>query len=421
MKRLKGGSGFLFKSLHSYMKVLQISANWAQGGPGGVEKDLYNYLINNNCECKIVYGRDGIPSDVPSIKVGSWFSVRKDYVLTHLLDNAGFNSYHETKKLITKIEEYKPDIVQIHNLLGYYINIKVLFDFLRYSNIPIVWTMHDCWAFTGHCINFERVNCNKWEKGCYKCKLKKDYPGSLFIDRSDKNYKKKKEIFTGIRNMTLVTPSRWLAKYVSKSMLKEHPILVLPNGIDTNVFRPIKSQLREEYGIKNKTIVLFVASVWNEMKGIHLIPQILEGLGDSFVGVVIGKKDEKILPKTVISIQRTSNVEELAKWYSIADVFVNPTLGDNLPTVNIEALACGTPVVTNNTGGSPEIAGNNLGRIVLSKTPEETVLKIKECLSQNISPERCRERALQYSQNEAYAKYLSLYRSLLRNGHGDNT
>ena len=395
------------------LKILQISTNWAGGGPGGVEKDLYYYLKSLNEECIIAYGRDGISADIPSIRIGSPIGIRIDYALSHIFDNAGFNSRKATIELINRIKEYNPDIIQIHNLLGYYINVEILFDYLRLSNIPVVWTLHDCWAFTGHCINFERIDCKKWENNCHDCQLVRSYPESWIFDRSYSNYQKKERIFTGINNLNLVTPSNWLAKLVSQSFLRDYPLFVLPNGIDTEVFQPRDNSLREKFGIGNKKIVLFVASVWNEMKGINLIPKIVDGLGEDYTVVVIGKKDDSIIPSKVISLQRTNNAEELAEWYSTADVFVNPTFGDNFPTVNIEALACGTPVVTNNTGGSPESAGNDYGRIVYSKTAEEIVEKIQAVVSENISSHKCRERALFYSRDHAYRRYYELYKRIM--------
>ena len=215
--------------------------------------------------------------------------------------------------------------------------------------------------------------------------------------------------------MILVTPSRWLADLVSQSYLKHYPCYVINNGIDTDVFRPTGSDIRTQYGLNNKKLVLCVASVWNEMKGEHIVYELAEKLDDSYAIVMIGRKSVGNVPAKIINLPRTQNVEELVKWYSAADVFVNPTLGDNFPTVNIEALACGTPIVTNNTGGSPEIAGNEYGRIVYSKTADEFVIRINECLLANFSADDCRSASLRFARDACFEQYIDVYRSVYKN------
>lgn len=396
------------------MKILQISANWGHGGPGGVVKDIHNYLVSNNHEAWVAYGRYDVPECVPAIKIGSTFDIYYHVLVTRLFDASGFSSKRATKRLTEEISRLKPDIIHLHNLIGYYLNVKVLFDYLKSANIPVVWTLHDCWAFTGHCINFERKHCEKWKTECHDCPLKDNYPEAIVFDRSKVNYHKKKEIFTGVPNMALVTPSKWLAKLVSESYLKDYPCHVINNGIDLNVFRPIESDIREKYGLKNKKLLLFVASVWNEMKGEHIVYELAEKLDDSYAIVMIGRKSAKSIPDRIIDLPRTQNIEELVKWYTAADVFVNPTLGDNFPTVNIEALACGTPVVTNNTGGSPEIAGNEFGRIVYSKTADEFVAKISECLCVDYTPTDCRKASLKFAKDVCFEKYVDIYRCVCK-------
>ena len=395
------------------MKILQISTNWGHGGPGGVVKDIHNYLNAAGHEPVVAFGRYDVPEGVPSIKIGSSLDTYYHVLTTRLFDAAGFSSVKATKRLICEIDKIDPDIIHLHNLIGYYLNVEILFGYIKEKNFPVVWTLHDCWAFTGHCINFERKNCEKWKTACHKCPLKDNYPEVVLFDRSLSNYQRKKRAFTEVSNMELVTPSKWLADLVSESYLKPYPCHVINNGIDLNVFRPIESNIREQYALQGKKILLCVASVWNEMKGEHIVYELAEKLDDSYAIVMIGRKSAKHVPDRIIDLPRTQNIEELVKWYTVADIFVNPTLGDNFPTVNIEALACGTPIVTNNTGGSPEIAGNEFGRIVYSKTADEFVEKIQECLVAQYSPEDCRNASMKFARDRCFEKYMAVYRSVL--------
>ena len=213
--------------------------------------------------------------------------------------------------------------------------------------------------------------------------------------------------------MTIVTPSYWLADIMKESFLKECEITTIHNGINLTNFKPIDSEYRKRYNLEGKKILVAVASTWNEMKGDEMLDKIADLLDDSYKIIMIGNKRKEPQSKRIISLPRTKNVEELAKWYSTAAVFINPTLGDNFPTVNIEAFACGTPIVTNDTGGSPEVAGNKFGRIVYSRTPEEFAQKIKECIGENYSTKDCRNAALAFDGRNAYKKYIALYRKVI--------
>ncbi len=397
------------------MKILQISANWGHGGPGGVVKDIYNSIISSGNECVVSYGRYDIPDDVPSIKIGSSFDVRIHAGMTRLFDCAGFGSKRATRKFLEKVDQLKPDVIHLHNLIGYYLDIEQLFNYIKQKNIPVVWTVHDCWAFTGHCINFERVQCEKWKIGCGKCPLKRDYPQSFLIDNSKNNLSKKKIVMSGVNNMILVSPSHWLAGYLRRSFLNEYPIEVFPNGIDMSVFKPSYSNLREQYGLEDKKIVLAVASEWNEMKGEHLIYELVALLSNAYVVVMIGHKQQNMESSDrFINIPKTSNVQELVEWYSAADVFVNPTLGDNFPTVNLEALACGTPIVTNNTGGAPEaVLDSGCGQVVYEKNASAIMQTVEDCLMREIPSAACVQAAQKYNRDICNLRYIELYQKLI--------
>lgn len=386
-----------------------ISSNWGGGGPGGVVKDLYSCLKKNGHQCCFAYSRGKVPKEINSIRIGSMVDVFTHVLIGRIFDNVGFSSKNATRVFIKKVKVFNPDIINIHNLVGYNINVNLLFKFLKESNIKVVWTLHDCWAFTGHCINFDRIQCKKWIHGCHHCELKMDFPASYIFDNSKNNYKKKKQLFTGVKNMQLIVPSRWLGNLVAQSFLKKYPLHIIPNGIDLSIFRPTESNLRARYSLGQKTIVLAVASTWTEMKGKKYVFQVAERLDDSFQVVMIGIRNGDIIPKNVLGICRTKNQTELAQWYTAADIFINPTLGDNFPTVNLEALACGTPIVTFDTGGSPEAAGNEFGIVVEAGEIDRLITAIHQCRNQNICETQCVLRASVFDKELRFSEYINLF------------
>ena len=340
------------------MKVLQINTVCGIRSTGRICTDIANVLTDKQHECKIAFGREDAPQEYEkyAIRIGNRASVYADVIKTRIFDSAGFNSKHATKRFINWIKEYDPDVIHLHNLHGYYINVELLFDYLKSAGKPVVWTLHDCWSFTGHCTHFDYIGCEKWKTGsCCNCPLKKSYPKSVLIDNSKKNFLRKLKAFTGVANMTIITPSEWLAGLVRQSFLNEYPIKVINNGVDLDIFKATESDFRQRNGLENKKIVLGVASVWNKSKGLDDFIKLSELLGDEYKIVLVGliKKGEKI-HSNILCIGRTNNTKELAEIYTAADIFVNPTYQDNYPTVNLEAQACGTPVITYRTGGSSE-------------------------------------------------------------------
>lgn len=337
------------------LRILFINSV-CNGSTGTICKNLYKAAVEDGHECCIAYGRGETPKGYNTIKIGNKLDFYLHVLKARLFDASGFGSKRATKEFIKKIDEFKPDIIHLHNIHGYYVNIEILFKYLKeHPEIKKVWTLHDCWAFTGHCPHFEYEKCEQWKNECEKCIRIKEYPKSL-IDRCNNNYKIKKMLFTNVENLVLVSPSRWLEKLIKKSYLMDYPVEVINNGIDTNIFKYTKSDIKEKYNIKSKKIILGVASVWDKKKGLDTFIELSKKLDDDYQIVLIGlnKKQIKKLPNNVIGIDRTENVQELVKWYSAANVFFNPTLEDNYPTVNLEAIACGTPVITFDTGGSSE-------------------------------------------------------------------
>lgn len=342
------------------MRILIVNSVCGIRSTGRICTDLAEKLSSQGHEVRIAYGREKSPPKYEhyAFRIGDSFSVKRDALFSRFLDNAGFNSKAATKDFVSWIKKYDPDVIYLHNIHGYYLNIEILFEYLRECGKKIFWTLHDCWSFTGHCAYFDYAGCDAWKHGCQDCVQKHEYPESFFISRSQSNYYKKEKAFTGIPNLTLVAPSEWLANLVKQSFLKEYPIVVIHNGIDTQVFKPTKSDILSRYHLNDKRVVLGVASFWSPRKGLKYFLQLSEKLSEQYRVVLIGLSKKQILslPPRIIGVQQTNDVIELAEWYSAAEVFVNPTLEDNYPTTNIEAQACGTPVITFKTGGSAESA-----------------------------------------------------------------
>lgn len=339
------------------MKVLMINSVCGIGSTGRICTDIADELTENGHECKIAFGRKAAPERYQkyAYRITSDGGVKINALKARLFDNEGFNAARATKKLISFIEEYNPDVIHLHNLHGYYLNVEVLFDYLKKADKKVVWTLHDCWAFTGHCAYFDYPECDKWRENCGNCGRLNDYPKAI-IDRSERNLAKKKEIFGGVKNLTVVTPSKWLAELAKQSFLGEYLIEVINNGIDTAVFRPTESNFKEKNGLSGKKIILGVANIWDARKGLGDFISLSKKISDDYRIVLVGLDEKQLgmLPENILGITRTSSAKELAEIYTAADVLFNPTYEDNYPTVNLEAQACGTPVVTYDTGGSGE-------------------------------------------------------------------
>lgn len=320
-----------------------------------------------------------------------------------------------TKNFLRKIEELHPDTIHLHNIHGDFLNLPMLFDYVKCHHIHVIWTLHDCWPFTGRCPYFIRAKCDKWKTGCGNCLYPKEsYPPSL-VDKSAKMWKFKKKWFTGIEDMTIVTPSQWLADLVKESFLKDYPVKVINNGIDLSVFKPTESDFRKKFEIDDKYMLLGVADSWGARKGLDVFLELSKRLDSKkYQIVLVGTNDnvDKQLPDNIISVHRMQNQRELAEIYTAADLFVNPTREENYPTVNMESIACGTPVLTFRTGGSPEILDETCGTVVDSDdidSLEKKIFKIAE--DKPFIMENCLRRAKQFDQNERFKEYIDLYQN----------
>lgn len=393
------------------MRVLEINTVCGSGSTGRICTDLAQLLEQRGDACQIGYARGHVPPQAQKYAhcIGTAWDYRLHGVETRLFDTHGFGSRRATREFLKWAAEWKPDVVHLHNLHGYYLQVEELFSFLKEKDLPVVWTLHDCWPFTGHCSHFSAVGCTQWQAGCRNCALLREYPACYGFSSVSRNYARKKAAFTGVKNLTLVTPSRWLADLTRQSFLKDYPIQVIPNGIDLTQFHPVSSDIRSRLGIPaEKKLVLGVAGVWTEKKGLYDFFQLANLLGDSAQVLLVGlsEKQKRALPGNVRGITRTESLQELAELYTAADVYVNLTYEDTFPTTNLEALACGTPVITYRTGGSPESVTDSCGAVAPCGDVPAVVQAI---VREQWDREDCLKQAAQYDRMNRFRTYLDLY------------
>lgn len=389
------------------MKVALINSVCGTGSTGKICVGIGKSLEKNNIDHKIFYAC-GKSNYQKALHYSNNKYITVQALKSRILGNYGFNSKKATAILISELEKYQPDIIHIHNIHGHDCNLDMLFTYLKQTNKKIIWTFHDCWAFTGYCTYFTMCKCEKWKEKCFSCQQKREY--TWFLDRSTSNFDKKQELFSRL-DLRIITPSKWLAEVVKESFLKDYPITVINNGIDLSVFKPTESSFRQKYKISQKQfLILGVAFGWDKRKGLDVFLQLHKEMdSDIFRFALIGTDNriDQSLPKDIISIHRTENQLELAEIYTAADVFVNPTREENYPTVNMEAIACGTPVVTFNTGGSPEILSEITGKVIYSNTSAELKQEIIKIYYQRpYETEDCVNEARKFDQNKKFQEYV---------------
>lgn len=398
------------------MKVLMINIVCGSGSTGRIVADMWSLLKEQGHEAKITYGF-GTGTRVAQedmLRFNTKFGYYRHNIAAKLTDRTGLYSARQTKRLVEYIKRYDPDVIHLHNLHGYYINYKVLFDYLAQAGKPVVWTLHDCWAFTGHCAYFTAAGCEQWKTHCSDCASLGEYPVCYLKGDVYNNFETKKRAFTSVENMTIVTPSKWLGELVRESFLNKYPVEVIHNGIDLSVFRPKETDFKQRHGIADKTMVLAVANVWEKRKGLDDVLKLAEMLGEDYQIVIVGLSEKQAaeMPENIIAIQRTSSVDELVEIYSAADVFVNPSYEETFSLVNIEALACGTPIVAYPTGIAVELDGKSGCNIV----PVGDMEKLYEVICTVDKPERAKvcQLAQAFSAQEKYNEYIKLYEILTK-------
>jgi len=422
------------------MKVLQINTVYGTGSVGRICMDLYEICEKNGIEAYMAYGRGEIHPEINGYKIGSAKDMVEHVLWNFFRGESGFHSTMLTKAFLIYLDQINPDIIHLHNIHGFYLQTELLFDYIREKNKKVIWTLHDCWPFTGHCAYFDYVACEKWKTGCKDCVIHASaYPYAIFCDSTQRIYPRKKEAYCGVKNLTIVTPSSWLAGLVKQSFLKEYPVKVIPNGIDLEKFNPnvqIPERLRETGLFDDEAqadgqqervpYILGVANVWEHRKGLTFFERMAEENARLYKTtgsvpyriVLVGLKPKQVRrlkrkydKHVILGMKRTQNTEELAALYANAAVYVNATLEDNFPTTNLEALACGTPVITFQTGGSAESIDESCGRVVTKG--DYTALKnavAEVVVAKPFAPESCVNRAQLYRKEARFREYLDLYK-----------
>ena len=394
------------------MKVLFINTVYAKGSTGTIIRNTGKYLEANGHEFKVAVGR-GDDSDEHVYRIGNDIDMHLHALCSRITDRAGFYSKKETRKFLNFVRDYNPDIIHLHNLHGYYINLPTLFNYLKNDfKGRVFWTLHDCWTLTGHCTHFTAAGCYKWKALCSSCAQTRIFPTSYFLDSSSRNHKDKKIFMSGIPNVTVVAVSDWLKSVASESLLKEYNITRVYNGIDLNKFVHTESNILAEHRIKDKKIILSVADGFDEQKGLPTLLAVAKVAPADWQFLIIGieKRYMKLLPDNVIGMERTSNQQELIKFYSAADVFYNPSIEETFGLVTAEAMACGTPAVVMNSTACPELIINDDCGIVLdvNSSPKQVV----NALTCAMEKTGARKAAENFSVENQCRGYYELYTSV---------
>lgn len=399
------------------MTIVQINT-CPNGSTGRIMFSIHYKNLELGHKSYVVWGRGRASNNNNEICIYNRIGVLFHKIYSFLFGKQGFASKRATRDLIKKLDIIKPDIVHLHNLHGNYLNIEELFNYLIIKGIRILWTFHDCWPITGRCAHFDSIKCYNWENGCGKCPNRFLYPVSL-LDCSKNNYKRKKELFLNA-NMEIVVPSAWLYDIIKKSYLNIYPVTIINNGINIEMFKNTTGSFRNVHNILNKKMILGVSSPWSQKKGFNDFIELSKIINEDYVIVMVGltEKEIKRLPKNVIGIKRTESQKELAELYSTADLFLNPTYEDNYPTVNLEAISCGTPVLTYKTGGSaefikflePSLLNYSMEKGMIIKNPQSALTIINEIInSKGVFKLKNKE---DISEEHMAIQYINIYESM---------
>jgi glycosyltransferase involved in cell wall biosynthesis len=399
------------------MKIFELNTFCGAGSTGRIAVEIADYAAKQGDQTIIGFGA-GEPAtgtEVYALRIGGKAGRKWHGALRKLMDMEGYGSALATRRLIRFLSQYHPDVVHLHNIHGCYVNHRLLFSYLRRANVPVVWTLHDCWSFTGHCAYFDMAGCGRWQTECHACPQKAAYPVCVGLGGSRRNFRRRKRLFTSLSNLTLVAPCRWMAELTRRSFLADVPVRVVYNGVDRGRFSPAASDIRARHGIGERYVALAVASDWDERKGLKYLPPLAEALGDTYRLVVIGLSETQIgkLPPGMLGLSRTADPDDLIRWYTAADCLVNPTLEDNMPLVNLEALACGTPVVTFQTGGCPEAVTEACGAVVPKGDAAALAAAVKRVAPQKEAMRAaCLAQAERFDAGMTAKAYYDLYREV---------
>lgn len=400
------------------MRVFIINTVCGSGSTGRIVTDLAEMLIGHQHQPMIAYGY-GNPNNIEreyTYLVHSKVDYYNHNLSARITDHTGLYSKKATKKLICKIQEFDPDILNLHNIHGYFVNYEILFSYIKEAGIPVLWTLHDCWPFTGHCTHFSMADCYQWQEKCHNCIQLRRYPKCYFKGDVSGNYTRKKEAFTGVKNLTLVTPSGWLTEMVMHSFLRDYPVEIIPNGVDLEIFKPDRKNVKINNIDSDKRLLLGVSSHWNEAKGLKDFIKLSENLDSKYQLVLVGLTDDQIrkMPPSIIALPRTASVHELAAYYATADAFLNLSYEETMGMTTVEAMACGTPVIVYNKTALPETVSEGCGEVVEAGDIDAVRGAINRLAGQKSDrKEALLSKSMLYEKKAQYKKYLDLYQTVI--------
>lgn len=393
-------------------------ANW--GSTGRLTEDIGDVVMAAGWESYIAFGRQFNPSKSHLLQVGGKWSVLSHTLKTRLFDRQGFGSYCATKKLLKQFDEIKPDVFQFHNLHGNFLNLPLVLEYATEKDIPIVWSLHDCWSMTGHCSHFISIGCEKWKTGCYKCPLKRKYPNSWLLDSSKRNYREKKALIQAVPRLTIISGSEWLAGIARESYFKGRDIRVIPDGIDTDIYQPRNNgdEIRKRLGLEGKFVIVATGTDWNEDKGLSDYGKLKNMLSDDYAIVLVGMNEEALamVPEGVIGLPRTKSPQELSEYYSMADCVMSLSKRESFGLTPVEGFACGTPAIVYDTTALPELITPETGFVAKFLDVEDVKIKVEamRAKGKDYYSARCREIALEkYDRKVCYEEYMKVYMSYL--------
>lgn len=395
--------------------IINVALNW--GFTGRIAEQVGSLAKDNGWNVMIAHGaRYQNPTQFSHYQVSSSFEEKMHWGISQFWDGQGRGSWFATKRLLKEIDAFQPDVVHMHVIHGYYINYGLIMNYFKEKNIPVVWTLHDCWAFTGHCAYFTAANCEKWKTQCGQCPIPHDFPNT-YLDRSKANYNRKKQVYGDMQNLVLAPVSQWLGDLVKESFLGKHEIQVVYNGIDVDVFKPSVSNFKKKLGIEGKYLLLGVAQGFDERKGLKDFFKLSEMLPEGYQVVLLGAMEEEIAiaPKSVIALPKTESLQELVEAYSAADVLLSLSYEETFGLTPVEAMACGTPAIVYNNTAQPEHITPETGFVVENGDLDTLVTRIKTLCENGKAnySEACRERAVNvYNKDNCYNMYITIFDKL---------
>lgn len=395
------------------MKVLQVNATYGLGSTGTIVRDLKECCEEHGIECYVAYALTDEKVE-RGYKIGNWFFNKLHALLSRIAGKQAYFSYIPTLWFIHYIKKLQPDVVHLHNLHSNYINLPIFLKYLAKNNVRTIITLHDCWWYTGGCYYYTAAVCSKWLDKCGKCPKRFFETPAYFIDKSAEILNDKKKYLLAIPRLYFVGVSDWISNEARKSFLASKTIMTIHNGIDLSVFKPTPSDLREKLGLTGKYVILGPASKWLDPINSVALNYFIKVMRDDEVLLLFGTLSSYVngLSEKVKLYGYTKNRQELAALYSMADIFVNVSREDTLSLINVEAQACGTPIITFDATGPKETVDEE-NSLSVPVGNYERLYDCVQCIRLRAgdgTSSNCREFISQkFSKTDKFKEYINLY------------